>query len=91
MLVESPTVADARVDGLHLLISLWQHLPAHVAGTQSYLPSPTFSPTDPVPRGQLWPTGLYTAYIQPIYGLYTADIQPIYSRYTAYTAERTMR
>ena len=46
-------------------------------------PSPTLSPTDPVPRGQLWPTGpiysLYTAYIQPIYSLYAVYIQPIYS------------
>jgi len=44
-------------------------------------PSPTPSPTDPVPRRQLWPTGpiysQYTAYIQPIYSLYTAYIQPI--------------
>ena len=46
------------------------------------------APTDPVPLGQLWPTGpiysLYTAYIQPIYSQYTAYIQPIYSLYTAY-------
>ena len=45
------------------------------------------APTDPVPLGQLWPTGpiysLYTAYIQPIYILYTAYIQPICSLYTA--------
>jgi len=31
----------------------------------SLTPSPTLSPTDPVPLGQLWPTG-------PIYSLYTA-------------------
>jgi len=51
------------------------------------LPSPTLSPTDPVPRGLLtlcpWgssgPQGLYTAYIQPIYSLYAAYMQPIYS------------
>ena len=56
-------------------------------------PSPTISPTDPVPRGLLTlcpaassgPQGLYTAYIQPIYSLYTAYIQPIHSVYTAYT------
>ena len=42
-------------------------------------PSPTLSPTDPLPRGLLTlcpaassgPQGLYTAYIQPIYSLYT--------------------
>ena len=52
-----------------------------------YGPSPTLSPTDPVPRGLLtlypWassgPQGLYTAYVQPIYSLYAAYIQPIYS------------
>ena len=56
------------------------------------VPSPTLSPTDPVPRGLLtlcpWassgPQGLYTAYIQPIYSLYTAYMQPIYSLYAAY-------
>ena len=43
----------------------------------SHAPSPTLSPTDPVPRGLLtlcpWassgPQGLYTAYMQPIYSL----------------------
>ena len=51
------------------------------------LPSPTLSPTDPVPRGLLtlcpWassgPQGLYTAYIQPIYSLYAAYMQAICS------------
>jgi len=41
-------------------------------GKRTCQPSPTLSPTDPVPRAQLWPTG-------PIYSLYTAYIQPIYS------------
>ena len=47
------------------------------------VPSPTLSPTDPVPRGLLtlcpWassgPQGAYTAYMQPIYSLYAAYIQ----------------
>ena len=47
-------------------------------------PSPSLSPTDPVPRGLLTlcplassgPQGLYTAYLQPIYSLYAACIQP---------------
>ena len=60
--------------------------------TQVCEPSPTLSPTDPVPRGLLtlcpWassgPQGLYTAYIQPIYSLYAAYMQPIYSLYAAY-------
>jgi len=51
------------------------------------MPSPTLSPTDPVPRGLLtlcpWassgPQGLYTAYMQPIYRLYTVYIQAIYT------------
>ena len=55
-----------------------------------HVPSPTLSPTDPVPRSLLTvcpgassgPQGLYTAYIQPICSLYTAYIQPIYSLYT---------
>ena len=34
---------------------------------QGRVPSPTLSPTDPVPRGQLWPTG-------PIYSLYAASV-----------------
>ena len=54
------------------------------------LPSPTLTPTDPVPRGLLtlcpWASsgaqGLYTAYIQPIYSLYTAYMQPLYRLYT---------
>jgi len=33
-------------------------------------------PTDPVPLGQIWPTG-------PIYSLYSPYMQPIYSLYTA--------
>ena len=57
----------------------------------AFVPSPTLSPTDPVPRGLLtlcpWasfgPQGLYTAYIQPIYSLYTAYVQPICSLYAA--------
>jgi hypothetical protein len=58
--------------------------------TRRRRPSPTLSPTDPVPRRLLtlcpWASsgaqGLYTAYIQPIYSLYTAYIQPIYRLYT---------
>ena len=45
-------------------------------------PSPTLSPTDPVPRGLLTlrpaassgPQGLYTAYIQPIYSVHVAVV-----------------
>jgi hypothetical protein len=61
-------------------------LPA-LAYTIAYSPCAP-RPTDPVPRGQLWPTGpiysLYTAYIQPIYSLYTAYTQPTHSLHTAY-------
>jgi len=47
-------------------------------------PSPTLSPTDPVPRGLLtlcpWASsglqGLYTAYTQPIYSLYVVFLAP---------------
>jgi len=54
-------------------------------GVWCMLPSPTLSPTDPVPRSLLnlcpWasscPQGLHTAYIQPIYSPCTAYIQPI--------------
>jgi hypothetical protein len=50
---------------------------------QPPVPSPTLSPTHPVPRGLLnlcpsassGPQGLHTAYIQPIYGLYAAYIR----------------
>ena len=45
-------------------------------------PSPTLSPTDPVPRGLLtlcpWASsGPHRAYIQPIYSLYAAYMPPI--------------
>ena len=64
-----------------------QMLKCALAYTIAYWPCAP-RPTDPVPRGQLWPTGpiysLYTAYIQPINGLYTAYIQPKYSQYTAH-------
>ena len=60
-----------------------QMLKCALAYTIAYWPCAP-RPTDPVPRGQLWPTGpiysLYTAYIQPINGLYTAYIQPKYSQ-----------
>jgi hypothetical protein len=50
------------------------------------MPSPTLSPTDPVPRGLLTlcpgassgPQGLFTAYILPIHSQYTAYTQAIY-------------
>ena len=55
-----------------------QALALYFAGSYSAanVPSPTLSPTDPVPRGlptlcpgaSSGPQGLYTAYIQPIYG-----------------------
>ena len=49
-----------------------------------FWPSPTLSPTDPVPRGLLTlcpgassgPQGLYTAYTQAIHGLYTLPLAP---------------
>ena len=65
---------------------------AHLLCVRACVPSPTLSPTDPVPRGLLtlcpWassgPQDPYTAYIQPIYSLYAAYMQPICSLYTAY-------
>ena len=36
-LVQCCTMPDARIDGLHVLLRLCQHLPAHVAGTLSCL------------------------------------------------------
>ena len=74
----------------------WRHCRGQDSSSPFWGPSPTLSPTDPVPRGVLtlcpWassgPQGLYTAYMQPICSLYTAYIQPIYSLYTAYVHER---
>jgi len=51
---------------------------------QVCVPSPTLSPTDPVPRGLLTlcpgassgPQGLYTAYIQHSHSLYTLPLAP---------------
>ena len=58
---------------------------------QRYAPSPTLSPTDPVPRGlptlSPGPALAHRAYIHPICSLYTAYMQPIYSLYASpYTA-----
>ena len=54
-------------------------------GVWCMLPSPTLSPTDPVPRSllNLCPGQVlaHRAYIQPTYILYTAHVQPIYSLY----------
>ena len=72
-----------------LLPSRRSPVPSSVTAAAS--PSPTLSPTHPVPRGLLTlcpaarsgPQGLYTAYIQPICSQYLADMQPICSLHTA--------
>ena len=46
-------------------------LPCILYMHSQHQPSPALSPTDPVPFGQLWPTG-------PIYSLYTAYIYSLY-------------
>jgi len=66
-------LAQVAASGLLPLLSNCAH------GT----PSPTLSPTDPVPRGLLTlcpgPALAHRAYIQPIYSLYTAYTKPIHS------------
>ena len=81
-------MGGCRIRSLNVAVSQLPRMSKLVV--DRYAPSPTLSPTDPVPRGLLtlclWassgPQGLYTAYIQPIYSLYTAYMQ-ICSLYAA--------